>query len=94
MSGRRATRPAPRPMPGVPPLGQRFRLKADVPIDDFSPTNQVILQALQTYGMLLADNGSDWFLSGVPDDRWDNDDLRALQERILAATSRRWTARP
>ena len=67
---------------GVPPLGQRFRLKADVPIDDFSPINQIILQALQTYGMLLADNGSDWFLSGVPDDRWDNDDLHALQERI------------
>jgi hypothetical protein len=68
--------------PDVPPMGQRFRLKAEVPIDDFSPTNQVILQALKTYGMLLADNGSDWFLSGVPDDLWDNDDLHELQERI------------
>jgi len=37
---------------------------------------------LKTYGMFLADNGSNWFLSGVPDDRWDNDDLRELQERI------------
>ncbi len=68
--------------PDVPPMGQRLRLKADVNIADFSPTNQVILQALKTYGMLLADNGSSWFLSGTPDDRWSNDDLHELQERI------------
>lgn len=68
--------------PGVPPMGQRFRLRADVDTAGFSPTNRVILQALKTYGMFLADNGSNWFLSGVPDDRWDNDDLRELQERI------------
>ena len=66
----------------APPMGQRFRLKASVDTGDFSPTNQIILQALRTYGMMLADNGSDWFLSGAPDDRWDNDDLRDLQERI------------
>ena len=42
----------------------------------------MILTALKTYGMFLADNGSDWFLSGAPDDRWDNDDLRQLQERV------------
>lgn len=66
----------------VVPMGQRFRLKADVEIGDFSPTNQIILQALKTYGMFLADNGSDWFLSGVPDERWDNDDLHELQELI------------
>jgi hypothetical protein len=68
--------------PDAPPMGQRFRLKAGVDTGDFSPVNKVILQALQTYGMLLADNGSDWFLSGVPDERWDNDDLHELQERI------------
>ncbi len=67
---------------GAPPMGQRFRLKAGVDIDGFSPTNQIIFQALKTYGMLLADNGSDWFPSGTPDDRWDNDDLHALQEGI------------
>jgi hypothetical protein len=70
------------PNPDLPPLGQRFRLKADVDISGFSPTNQIILTALQTYGMMLADNGSDWFLSGAPDDRWDNDDLHELQEQI------------
>jgi hypothetical protein len=69
--------------PNVPPMGQRFRVKADVDMSGFSPTNQIILQALKTYGMLLADNGSDWFLSGAPDDRWDNDDLHELQEGIF-----------
>ncbi|CAN5589467.1 hypothetical protein BH09CHL1_BH09CHL1_12620 [soil metagenome] len=67
---------------GVPPMGQRFRLKADVDVSASSPVNQIILKALKTYGMFLADNGSDWFLSGVPDDRWDNDDLHELQELI------------
>ncbi|MGN6032922.1 MAG: hypothetical protein ACTHQE_14805 [Thermomicrobiales bacterium] len=66
----------------VPPMGQRFRLKADIDTSGFSPTNRIILQALKTYGALLADNGSDWFLSGAPDDRWDNDDLHALQDGI------------
>lgn len=67
---------------GMPPMGQRFRLKAGVDVSAFSPVNQIILQALKTYGMFLADNGSDWFFSGVPDDRWDNDDLHQLQELI------------
>ena len=61
-----------------PPMGQRFRLKADFDISSYAPTNQVILQALKTYGMILADNGSSWYLSGVPDDRWDNDMLHEL----------------
>jgi len=68
--------------PNRPPMGQRFRLKADFDISGFSPTNQVILTALKQYGMFLADNGSSWFLSGVPDERWDNDDLHELQERV------------
>jgi len=56
-----------------PPMGQRFRLKASVDIARFSTEVQVILRALQTYGMFLADNGSAWYLSGVPDPRWNND---------------------
>jgi hypothetical protein len=63
----------------LPPMGLRFRLKADVDISGFSAKNQVILRALQTYGMFLADNGSPWFLSGSPDDNWDNDELRELR---------------
>ncbi len=61
-----------------PPMGQRFRLKADFDLSGFSPKNRVILQALKTYGMVLADNGSSWFLSGAPDPRWDDDELREL----------------
>lgn len=71
--------------PGVPAMGQRFRLKADIDISGFSATNQVILQALKTYGMMLADNGSNWFLTGAPDERWDNDELRELQEGIVGS---------
>lgn len=63
-----------------PPMGQRFRLRADFDVSGFSPDVQVILRALQTYGMFLADNGSPWFLTGAPDDRWDNDVLRELGE--------------
>jgi hypothetical protein len=56
-------------------MGQRFRLRADVDLSGFSPEVQVILQSLKTYGMILADNGAPWFISGVPDERWDNDTL-------------------
>jgi hypothetical protein len=59
----------------VPPMGQRFRLKADFDISPFSAPVRVILQAMKTYGLILADNGSAWYLSGVPDPRWDNDML-------------------
>jgi hypothetical protein len=61
-----------------PPMGQRFRLRADFDISGFSPEVQVILQAMKTYGIILADNGSNWFISGVPDERWDNDALHEM----------------
>lgn len=68
--------------PTRPAMGQRFRLKATVDISGFSPANRVILTALKIYGMFVADNGSSWYLSGAPDDRWDNDDLHNLQTRV------------
>lgn len=68
--------------PTRPPMGQRFRLKASFNISGFSPTNRVILTALKTYGMFVADNGSSWYLSGVPDERWNNDDLHYLQTGV------------
>src|SRR5579872_3451569 len=61
-----------------PPMGARFRLKASFDISGFSAANQIILTALQRYGMMLADNGSSWYISGAPDPRWNNDDLHAL----------------
>lgn len=63
----------------VPPMGTRVRLKAGFNVASFSARNQVILRALKSYGMILADNGSNWYISGVPDSRWDNDELRALR---------------
>lgn len=68
--------------PTRPPMGQRFRLKANFDVSHFSPLNQVILRALKTYGMFVADNGSAWFLNGAPDDRWNNDDLHNLQSGV------------
>ena len=60
-------------------MGMRVRLKASVPIDKYPPAARVILSALKTYGMFLADNGSDWFLSGAPDPRWDDEELSTLK---------------
>lgn len=58
-----------------PPMGQRFRLRADFDMTGFDPKVQVILRAMQKYGIILADNGSSWFITGVPDARWDDDTL-------------------
>jgi hypothetical protein len=65
--------------PDLPPMGQRFRLKANYDIASYPPDAQVILMALKRYGMILADNGSDWFLSGTQDNAWDNDVLNTLK---------------
>ena len=64
--------------PNLPPMGLRLRLKANVNISSFSRTNQIILTALKRYGMIVADNGSSWYISGAPDNRWNNDDLHML----------------
>jgi len=64
----------------LPPLGQRFRLRADFDISKFSKTNRIILRALKTYGMMLADNGSAWFLNGAPHPDWNDDELRELRK--------------
>jgi hypothetical protein len=61
-----------------PPMGTWFRLRADFDISGFSATNQIILRALKEHGAVLADNGSRWYMSGVPDERWNNDDLHKL----------------
>lgn len=64
----------------LPPMGARLRLRSDLDIAGYPADVRVILEALQTYGMILADNGSSWFLSGVPDEGWDNDVLRAIKD--------------
>jgi hypothetical protein len=64
--------------PSLPPMGLRVRLKASVDISGFPPQARIVLQALKTYGMILADNGSSWYISGAPDPGWNNDDLHTL----------------
>ena len=65
--------------PNRPPMGMRVRLKASFNISTFSPRIQVILRALKKYGMFLADNGSNWYISGAPDPRWSDNELNALK---------------
>lgn len=64
--------------PKLPPMGTWFRLKAGVDISGYTGEVRAILAALKTHGMILADNGSPWFVSGAPDGHWDNDALRDL----------------
>jgi len=59
-------------------MGMRLRLKSSFNVSGFSASNQVILNALKKYGMIMADNGSSMYISGAPDSRWDNDDLHNL----------------
>ena len=56
-------------------MGLRFRMKADYDCSSLSSETQVVCTALKTYGMFVADNGSNWYLSGAPDSRWDDDAL-------------------
>jgi IPT/TIG domain len=70
--------------PDAAPMGMTLRLKASFDISAFSATNQVILAAMKKYGMIMADNGSSMFISGAPDDRWDNNDLHILGNVIAS----------
>ena len=63
-------------------MGQRFRLKASFDISRFDPQIQVILRAMKKYGLILADNGSSWYISGAPDERWNNDTLVSEFKKI------------
>ena len=64
--------------PALPPMGARLRLRKSFDISGFPRQARVVLQALKDYGMIVADNGSDWYVSGAPDPRWSNDDLHTL----------------
>ena len=64
----------------LPPMGMRVRLRAGFDTAGYPAEVQVILKALQKYGMFVADNGSDWFISGAPDPRWSDSNLRAIKK--------------
>ena len=65
--------------PSLPPMGIRVRLKASVPLGGFGPQARIVLTALRDYGMILADNGSPWYITGAPSPGWDDDDLAGLR---------------
>jgi hypothetical protein len=62
----------------LPPMGLRLRLKSSVDISGLPRQARIVAEAMKRYGVILADNGSPWFISGAPDERWNNDALRAL----------------
>jgi hypothetical protein len=62
----------------LPPMGLRLRLKKSFDTSRFPRQARVVLQALKEYGLVVADNGSDWYISGAPSPRWSNDDLHSL----------------
>ncbi len=64
--------------PNAAPMGMRLRLKSSFDVSSFSAANQVILNAMKKYGIIMADNGSSMYIGGAPDDRWNNDDLHNL----------------
>jgi hypothetical protein len=64
--------------PALPSMGERLRLKASVDISGLPRQARVVARAFKEYGLIVADNGSDWFVSGAPHPRWDNEQLRAL----------------
>jgi hypothetical protein len=64
----------------LPPMGLRVRLKKNFPIKEFPRQARIVLRALKRYGMIVADNVSDWFISGAPNKKWKNDALRRLGE--------------
>ncbi len=68
------------PNANIPPMGARFRLKASFNISGYPAKMQVLLRAMKQYGIIVADNGSDWYISGAPDPRWNNDMLHLLDK--------------
>jgi hypothetical protein len=64
--------------PALPRMGERLRLKASADISRLPRQARVVARAMREYGLIVADNGSDWYVSGAPHRGWDNDQLRAL----------------
>ncbi len=81
-----------------PPMGLRVRLKAGTDISGFSPRMQVILRTMKKYGLILADNGSNWYFQGTHDDRWNDEEINTLKRLrgsdFEAVDISPWTSRP
>ncbi len=66
--------------PAYPPMGQRFRLKSSFNTSGYPYQARIVLEALKKYGMILSDNGAPWYITGAPDNRWNNDALHTLHQ--------------
>jgi hypothetical protein len=66
--------------PALPPMGLRLRLKASYDLAPFHGQSLVILEALKRYGLIVADNGSPWYITGAPNPGWDDDDLEQIKQ--------------
>ncbi len=66
--------------PKLPPMGMRVRLRADFDTSKFPPTARALLDGMKRYGIILADNGGDWFISGAPDERWRWDEIEPIRQ--------------
>jgi hypothetical protein len=71
--------------PSLPPMGARFRLKASFDISGYSPETQVVLRAMQHYGLILADNGSNWYFQGAASNSWDSQLIAELKTMPASA---------
>ncbi len=80
--------------PSLPPMGLRFRLRPDFDISGYYGQARVILEAMQRYGMIVADNGTSWFITGASDPRWDDEDLDQLKTVPGDAFEAVWTGDP
>jgi len=80
------------------PMGLRFRLKASFDISGYTPRMQVILRSMKRYGMIVADNGSNWYFQGTHDERWDDDEVSTLKKirgsDFEAVDISSWLSRP
>ena len=65
--------------PSLPPMGLRLRLKSGYPLGGFHGESLIVLEALKRYGLIVADNGSSWYITGAPDPRWDDEDLEQIK---------------
>ena len=79
--------------PSLPPMGLRVRLKRSVSLSGLPRQARIVATAMKRYGLVLADNGSPWYVSGAPDPRWDNDQLHAL-DRLSGRDFEVVTVRP
>ena len=66
--------------PALPPMGLRLRLKASYSLAGFHGESLIILRALKRYGLIVADNGSSWYITGAPDPRWNDEDLEQIKQ--------------